>query len=380
MGVFAEGKLSFGVQIPDSGVTWAYNPHLLNKGVTYAKILAGGKNLIDTAPPEMMERWKFLEDRYKNVLRSLFQSKVDLSVGCIYDYFPEWLLLEYYSARNQIIQSVIDIVGGFDQSYHDHVVRSWALANKIRRQPLNFDTEALAAIGNKTCRSVLAGKRQNIRFNIFGSVTGRWTTDKWSFPIHNWPEKHRHVLKPRNDYFVELDYNSAELRTFFALSGREQPQMDIHRWNIENVFSDRSTPRSDAKRRMFAWFYGQKDDPELEKTYQRKKLLKKYSNRDIINPYGRKLRPERKDILNYLLQSTTSDVVLEKAAELDNSLSGMKSNIAFLMHDAAIIDCPASEIPQIGELARQFRRTRLGDWRIGVRIGTNYRDMRKIDV
>ena len=70
---------------------------------------------------------------------------------------------------------------------------------------------------------------------MFGSKTGRLTNVKGYFPILTMDKEHRSVVKPKNDLFVELDYNGAEIITLLALSGREQPKQDIHQWNVQNV-------------------------------------------------------------------------------------------------------------------------------------------------
>ena len=47
---------------------------------------------------------------------------------------------------------------------------------------------------------------------------------------------YRKIIKTKNDWFMSLDYNGAELRTVLALGDEPQPDWDIHQWNAKNVF------------------------------------------------------------------------------------------------------------------------------------------------
>ena len=87
-------------------------------------------------------------------------------------------------------------------------------------------------------------------YNQFGTVTGRLTVTSNSFPIMNLDKSFRSILKPNNDLFVEFDYNAAELRTILSLSDQQQPEEDIHQWNIKKVFKQDMT-RDEAKRKIF---------------------------------------------------------------------------------------------------------------------------------
>ena len=93
-----------------------------------------------------------------------------------------------------------------------------------------------------------------VDYNIFGTKTGRLSTKKGSFPILTMDKRYRSSVKPNNDWFVELDYNAAELRVLLALAGKEQPDEDIHDWNVKNVYRNLLT-RDEAKTRIFAWLY-----------------------------------------------------------------------------------------------------------------------------
>ena len=69
---------------------------------------------------------------------------------------------------------------------------------------------------------------------------------------------------PQNDWFLELDYNAAEVRTLLALSGKDQPEEDIHEWNIKNIY-DGDLTREEAKRKIGLASKGRKPSEEAKR-------------------------------------------------------------------------------------------------------------------
>ena len=175
---------------------------------------------------------------------------------------------------------------------------------------------------------------------------------------------YRKVLRPKNDCFVELDFNAAELRTLLALSGLEQPQEDLHEWNIKNIFRGKGT-REEAKKRVFAWLYNpEAKDYLLEQTYDRKSVVKKYFTGEHVTTFFERTIPsDHHHALNYIIQSTTSDLLLKQMLKIDKILKGNKSFIAFPMHDSLVIDFAAADQHLIKEIYTCFGNTELGHLR-----------------
>ena len=114
---------------------------------------------------------------------------------------------------------------------------------------------------------------------------------------------YRSVVVPNNDFFLELDFNGAELRCLLGLSGLEQPKDDIHAWNVKNVYKD-SVTREEAKKRIFAWLYNlESKDLMSNRAYDRDSLLEKYFDGEHIhNPFGRKIKCDKFHAINFLIQ------------------------------------------------------------------------------
>jgi hypothetical protein len=223
--------------------------------------------------------------------------------------------------------------------------------------------------------------RNTVSYNQHGSVTGRLTLDKGSFPILNLPKNFRKVLKPRNDFLVEFDYNAAELRTMLALMEMEQPQEDIHNWNIRHIFKD-GCSREEAKKRVFGWLYNpQSQDDLLNKAYNRDEVLSKYwDGTRVTTPFGRVIEAGEHYALNYLIQSTTSDLVLEQVLKVSEFIEETPSKIVFLIHDSFVLDIPAESRYNIPEIKNIFASNRFGEYRVGVRVGKDFGSMKEIKV
>ena len=56
------------------------------------------------------------------------------------------------------------------------------------------------------------GKPIHVDYDIFGTVTGRLTTKRDSFPMLNLKREFKRFVTPKNDVFLELDFNAAEIR------------------------------------------------------------------------------------------------------------------------------------------------------------------------
>lgn len=357
IGVYADGKLYFDDFPADLTHTWSYSASLQDADVQYAWIMAEGGRLEDVAPEELKEELSKVLKKGQAYRKSFEIAKVNLQEHCIFDLVPHGFLVEFCELKNKITEYVFETYG--KPPHYDHLVRIHKLLHKISYQELNLDLNHCkhlmhSAVGRQTTRELIRNYRY-IKYNLFGTITGRLTTMQGSFPILTIKKEFRELLKPQNDLFISLDYNGAEVRTFLDLCGNDQPRVDIHTWNIENVFRKEDMSRDEAKTLFFAWLYNPDSDQIETEIYNRQKLLDTCYKSGYINTiYGRKIEvPERK-ALNYLIQSTTADRVLGKAVEIDRILEGHKSFISHLVHDEIVIDYHDEDRHLVPEIREAF--------------------------
>jgi hypothetical protein len=198
-----------------------------------------------------------------------------------------------------------------------------------------------------------------------------------SFPILNLKRELKKHVRPNNDVFLELDFNAAEVRTMLALQEHEQPEEDIHEWNIKNIFKQ-DLSREEAKTKLFAWLYNPESETIQSDFYDRESLLEKYyDGEQIKTPFGRTIACPVRKALNYLLQSSSSDNTLDRFCKISNFLRSTRSHVAFVVHDSVVIDLHKDDRRLIPELSEMFGDTKLGRFKVNCSLGKNLGDMRK---
>jgi hypothetical protein len=379
VGVYTDGKLYFEDFPSDLTRTWKHGASIIDPSVEYGWIWSEGKTLAAAASDELKGDLQAALKKMQAYRRSFEIAKINLNDHCIFDLVPHGFLMEFCEIKNKITEGVFDNM--IKPSNYDHLASVHQLLHKISYQKLNLNFEnckhlLYSSLGRQKVKELINNYRY-IRYNLFGTVTGRLTTQSNSFPILTIRKDFRQLLKPCNDLFVSLDYNGAEIRTFLDLCGSEQPLVDIHTWNIENVFKKEEMSRDEAKTLFFAWLYNPDSDQVEEEIYNREKLLDNCYKEGYINTrYKRKIKVEQRKALNYLIQSTTADRVLAKAVIIDRMLEGKRSFISHIVHDEIVIDYCDDEREMIASIKNTFEDGYLSN----VNAGKDYYNLSKLEI
>ena len=377
--VFCEETLYHYPNNLDLTRTWAYTPHYKSRQIEYAQIWALGASLDDACPEHLKDQWLAINKKAKAFITSFHESKVNLDDVCFYDSVPRKFLLQYNSLKNEITNYVFEHYK--KPKNYDFLSDLIVFLNKISKQELNLRIKNLDFINPKVRASFSKVKDSNkhVVYTPWITATGRLSTTQKSFPILNLNKELRSVILPQNDLFVELDYNSAELRTFLGLLDREQPDDDLHDWIRKNIFKDRFS-REETKRKVFAWLYNPKaSNKKLNAYFDRDLLLQKYYvDGHIYTPYHRKIKVDEAKALNYAIQSTASDLFLTAAMKIDNMLGEKRSFISFCVHDSLVIDFAKEDKPLIESLISEFSKNVFGEFKTNLSIGKDYGNMRQL--
>ena len=372
--VFLQGQVID--YIPKSATkTWEFNPKFPTSGTKYGIVLTEGQDLSDVCPATISKEWENCQKKMKAFVKSFQHVGCDPARMNVHTVFPFDLINQYFTLKNQICQHVFETYEEKENS--DFLNQIYSFCSKISGQEIKINLSNIPFHLRKKFKDVPT----KVKYNPFKSVTGRLTTRKGSFPILTLKKELRGLVEPHRACFVELDFNAAELRTFLALAEQEQPEGDLHSWIAEEVFEGKYT-REKSKQKTFAWFYNpERENKALEKIFNRKKILQRwYKDGIITTPFGRKIEADDHHALNYLIQSTTSDLFLEQAMKVDKMLEGRRSNVAFTIHDSLVIDFDLEDMEIIKSILGRFEETRFGKFKTNIAGGRNFGQMKEMNI
>ena len=376
--IYHDGQLKDGHDLSSMTHTWA--PSIFfDDTKECAHIWCEGKSLDQACPDELRDHWAELNRKAKAYLNSFLQAKINLNDVCFYDLVPKSFLLEFYEIKSQICQSVFE---NFKRPLNYEFLYDLSIyLKKIESRHLNLNIQSLDMSDSKVRRNISKVKNcnSNISYDLWTTSTGRLTTKKNSFPILTLNKELRTVLRPTNDLFVELDYNAAELRVLFALLGQSQPEEDIHSWISDHIFENKYD-REQTKKKVFSWLYNPKaKNKKLNEYLNREEVYRKYYKDECLDtPYDRNLAAPPEKAVNFLIQSTTSDLFLTSAMKIDKMLKTKKSFTAFCIHDSLVLDIAKEDKGELQSLIEAFSLTKFGKFKTNVSVGKDFGSMRKI--
>ena len=382
VGYFANNIIKSGEELPLEGETWELSEHLRGTRYEVGRIYSRGASLTDVCPENLRDEWETIKKTLRACLKSFRTADLLLQENCFYDVVPEYFLYQYLDAKNKITQHVLDTIPR--PVNYDFMYNLVEMLSDIRSRELSVNIgpiqHLLSSVRGQNFHRALQTVKHVCDYNPWGTVTGRLSTNPNSLPILTMNKEFRACIKPKNDWLVELDFNAAELRTLIALTGEEQPQIDIHEWNRKNIYRNIGS-REDAKKRIFAWMYNSKSEDFLSnRAYDKETVKNKYwDGSRVETDYGRVIENvDEHHALNYIVQSTTIDMVHEQAYKVYELLKGRKSHIAFLIHDAVYIDLAAEDRYELVNLLDTFRKTRYDMFKVNVSAGKNLGDMKEL--
>ena len=379
IGIYFDGRLIFDDgQFPEnlSGMkTWKYSGSVKDD-VEYAWFYADGKSLEEVCPENLKREFESNQAKLIAFKKAFDIAKIDFREHCFFDLVPHDYLRSFLDVKNKITQHVFE---SYEKPpIYEHLVSVEKLLYKIRYNKLNVNNKDARNLFVNTNPRIGAQKILNcskyIDYNIYGTKTGRLTTYPNSFPILTMKKELRALLKPQNDWFISLDYNGAEVRTVLSLLEHKQPDYDVHEWNMENTLQHLAPKdRESAKTIFFAWLYNPNSKKIENSIYDRDTILDNfYDGEKVSTPFGRQIFVDKDKSLNYIIQSTTADLVNDRAVQIDKFLNGKKSFVSHIVHDEVVIDMPDDERYLIPEIKEIFSTNKLAKFKTNLKAGKDY--------
>ena len=383
VGVYYDGRLIFDEsKFPNkfsNMKTWRYSGFLDDDSIEYAWLLSGGKTLKECCPDHLISDLRKFEKKMNAYKKAFELARINFREHCFFDLVPHDFLVSFLELKNQVTQYVFE--NNEKTPLYDHLFRVEKLLYKIRYRELNVNNQNARALftssRSRTAAQTLLAGPKHIDYNIFGTRTGRLSGYPGSFPILTMPKDLRALVKPHNDWFISLDYNGAEARTVLGLLGKKQPGSDVHEWNVANVFADKGiSDRESAKTFFFSWLYNPDSNKIEESFYDRESLLKEYYKDGFISTiFKRKIEVDEYKAVNYIVQSTTADLVNDRAVALDEFLKDKRTFVSHIVHDEIVLDMPDEERYLIPEIKDIFSNNKLDKFVTNLKAGKDYMDI-----
>ena len=393
VGIYTSNNLIFDLEeFPDSlSKTWKYAPYLRGLDIDYVSLYLEGGKIADNIPEYLQDDWQDVSKKIQAFKRSLSISRVDTFENCFFDLVPQRFLMEFCEVKNKICEHIVKTVDKPDRyEFYKHVSM---MLGDLATRPINIsqrDVRSLAKFSKLANQAnTILNTAPYVNYNQFGTKTGRLTTNKGSFPILTLNRAFRSAVLPANDYYLELDFNGAEVRTLLGLLEKPQPDDDVHEFHMREVFTD-LTSREDAKVAFFSWLYGAKSSnmqaqaKKLGSFYEKDSLLDKYWDGNTVRTPFRKQIPDtsRHHALNYLVQSTAAELTLKQALKVEHVLRNYSqgSSLAFLIHDAIVLDMKNEDDHLINKLVALMSSTNFGKFKVNIKRGKTLGSMKDLQL
>lgn len=214
---------------------------------------------------------------------------------------------------------------------------------------------------------------KKIFFEFLYGKTYRVHQKENSFPILNLAKEKRHIIKPNNDYLVEFDLNSADLRSLYLCLELDQPRKDIYQHLIDT--HNISLSRDQLKKEILMWVHKPSLFEYYNNFFDREKVLEKFSNQGKYNNfYGFELDCDEEKAFGYIIQSTTSIFFLLSMYETIKFLveNQYQSRVLFGIYDSLVLDYKYGE--DLNPVKKHFEQ----QFYCKAKIGKDFGAMRKI--
>jgi hypothetical protein len=364
--------------------TWDYSSHFSSRSdkVKYAKLYCSGKTLNQMCPSHLLEDWTQATKKYQSHYRSVINAKINIQNAPLYKIIPMSVMKNFYSHAALILENIFNTIP--EPKNYDSLDTLNRITKEISQNNLLVDKGFLSDyqprnhLEKSFLKKMLTEDSLRIKYDIFGTITGRMTTHKSGLSIMTMPRELRTAIMPKNDFLVELDYNAAELRVALSLLGLSQPKEDLHDWNMANVFVS-TKDRQEAKKKIFSWLYNSEaQNEEIEKIYDRKLIISKYYGASKVkNFFGREIECEPRLALNYIIQSTAADMFTKQLSKVYKLICDRRTNILYTMHDSVVLDFANEDRDLLKQIVEAFSDTDLGSFLVNFSVGSRYNDMKE---
>jgi len=338
-------------------------------------------NFKNSLPEGILLEAKRIKNKKDALLKSFRATNIPLDEYCFYENIPDSFLHHMGEMKDEISKYILNNFQRPDN--YDHLLNIKKLVSYISENRINIVFPLNVIEKDFLDFKVRTASKRHIFYDHKGTKTNRFTCFSNSFPILNMPKKFRSVVKPNNDSLVEFDMNASEIRVALSMLGKNVDGIeDIYKWVNEEFFEGKFE-REVVKKKLISWLYGKKDgdDDKLDLYIDKNFFLDKFYNDEdgfVFTPFGRTIFCDKIHAVNYLLQSTSADIVHVASYKIMNFLKSKNANtrIYFTVHDSIILDVDKTEHDLLFDCLDIFSDTILGKFEVNIRKGKDYGDLK----
>lgn len=334
----------------------------------------------EVLPEYLKEEAEKVKRKREAILKSFRITKVPLNEYCFYENIPDSFIFHMGEIKDEVSRYILE---NFERpENYNHLLGIKRLTHYISEREINLSIPSNVFEKDILDFRVRVAGKNRIFYDHKGTKTNRFTCRPTSFPILNMSKKFRSYIKPNNDFLLEFDMNAAEIRVALSILGHNVEEVsDIYEW-VNKEYFDGKLEREDVKKRLISWLYGKKDSDECLDAYIDKSyFIDNYydtKNASITTPFGRRIACDEEHAVNYLLQSTSADIVHYAAYRIMDFLVARKAKtrIYFTVHDSVVLDVCKEEKDLMFDCFEIFSNTPLGKFEVNIKKGRNYGDLK----
>lgn len=209
---------------------------------------------------------------------------------------------------------------------------------------LYFSATTVAAnIRRHTLKFSEGNYHNRVSLRFLSGKTLRACYDGASFPVLTLPrEERKNVILQGTG--VNIDFNSADLRSLLLICGYPQPETDAYVWLATSL--GLAIPRAEMKKNFNVWVHAG-GNPQLSDFFHRDRLMQNYWTAGVLTiPIWKTMEIEcdEEHAFGYMVQASSAIVFLLSLARLIALGKLEKSRILFPLHDSVFIDAHPSEL------------------------------------
>lgn len=295
--------------------------------------------------------------------------------------------IDYNKKIINIISNILININDNNLNYYHNILSSREeLLNKLCEFHINeneiefiLNEEKNKNIVN-SIQNFLYAKEKKIKYNNFGSRTGRLTVNN-DLNILTLKKEYRKIFKSRfneNGTLISIDFSSLEIRLLLLEAGKQIKNSDIYQKisdGLKNILS-----RDQIKKLLISYMYGATNEKiatscdieislvnniisALKRNLNIDQLLFKIrsniKNNKIENKFGRLIKLENNYnddglLINYYIQSLGADFSILTFNNFLSNLNTPDIKPIFIIHDSLVLDVHNSNLNKISNLDSIF--------------------------